>query len=357
MHLIVLIGIVLALFIQGPVSAAQTECPPSQFDTFGSNGVVTPGAANRLREEPSLTSPVIGQLAPGVPFNIRFQRTACADGYLWVGVRTINQEGWTVERAIDGDLFVVPYEGSDPRQIGARLDDGTYRVDEIGLSMTLPAEWNIESVLMVPVIGFFGDVMSARPSAISLTFVTAGGELVPAELQIFPYELLGDVFDLYWSDNLDVLLTERPDLLGYAASNRIPQSPIGGTAALFGGAGAYLAFGGGTAVRFLTYFAQTSVLFTAEDRLDYLYRGLTDDRAFLIVGSYRGVAFPADSIPGNGSLNDDAYSVYLRQFEANLSALPQDAFTPHLGLIDSLFTTLTVTNTDALIDALPFQRP
>ena len=44
---------------------------------------------------------------------------------------------------------------------------------------------------------------------------------------------------------------------------------------------------------------------------------------------------------------------YLRQLEANLATQPSSAFTPDLALLDSVFTSLTITDAEALLRAIP----
>lgn len=325
----------------------KPECPASQFTEWGANGIVTPGTSNRLRTEPSRTGAVIGQLAAGERFNVSYRKTACADGYLWVQVRTLYQEGWTAERAINGEPFIVPYVDPSPRKVGQLLEDGSYLIEERGLRVQIPASLNVKQALLSTRLGLFGDVMSAQPSSLNLTFENGS-------IQIFPYAITEAVREEYWGTHLETLLTDQPNLLEYSSVNRMPQAPIGGVRALFGGSGVYMPFNSGSGLRFLTYFAQNVVLFNANDKLIYLYRGITEDRAFLVTGELSGIPIPNGTIPSGGSRTSDSlYSAYLRQFEANLTALPTSAFTPDLSVIDTLFNSITITDNNRLMNSIP----
>jgi len=105
-------------------SSSEGNCPDSQFTEWGMNGVVTPGDSNNVRAQPSTSAALLGQIAPGEPFNVNYNSAICADGYLWIGIVTPAFEGWTTERPIDGsDPFVLPY-APEPRVIGELADDG-----------------------------------------------------------------------------------------------------------------------------------------------------------------------------------------------------------------------------------------
>ncbi len=337
---------------------AQTrgsECPDTQFTEWGMNGVVTPGMSNRLRGEPSTSGAVLGTLPAGEVFNVMYASSTCAEGYLWVEVRTLEQTGWTVERPIDEDEpFVIPYESPEPREIGQRLDDGSYLIDEGGLYMEIPASLDVEQVWLAERIGFFGNTMSAQPSSVTLSFINSDEESL-ADIQILPYAISETVRELYWDYlPLETLLTEQPDLAEYASRNQMPQAPIGGVAALFGGATIYLPFNEGMGLRYLTFFAQDWVLFEPDYSLTYLYRGLTNDLAFFIAGEQRGVSIPEGTIPDPVNRGDDAlYGAYTDEFSANLNALPTSAFTPDLALIDTLMSSLTITDNDLLMALIP----
>lgn len=333
-------------------SAAEDDCPETQFTSWGASGVVTPGDPNNVRAEPSTDGALVGRVSAGDPFNVLYDHIACADGYLWREIVNLTLRGWTVERAADGgDPFIVPYVPEE-REVGQRLDDGSIRVEESGVAFTVPAALGYAKITALPEAGLFGDVMSAQPSSIVFSFLRENGD-ARGEIEIYPYAISRAAYEYSQYPELEMLLAEQPSLLEYSARNRMPQLPISGVAALFGGAGAYVPFGSGSGLRFITYFAQTWVLFRPDTTFEYLYRGITSDRAFFITGQDFGVKAPAGALPANGSLVDELYSRYLHQFEANLAAQPTSAFTPDLALLDAIFASLTVTDNEALLQLIP----
>jgi hypothetical protein len=351
----ILLTALLALVASGVMAQSDSdECPPSQFEGYGINGVVTPGNANNVRTEPSTDAELVGRVPPGEPFNVHnYQATACAEGYLWRRITTLNFSGWTVEIPVDGDApFIVPYN-PEPRDVGQPSDDGSIRVEESGIAFTVPAGLNIARVTTIPEVGIFGlDGMSAQPSSVVFSFYDADDN-PRGEIEIFPYAISEITYEYLGSPKLETLLQEQPSLLEYAASNRMPQLPISGTAALFGGAGAYVPFSSGIGLRYLTVFAQDSVLFRSDMPLEYIYRGITTDRAFLVTAQKLEVYAPAASIPEDVNPTSDAYVGYLHQFEANLTAQPSSAFSPDLALIDALFASITITDRAALLELMP----
>ena len=333
-----------------------SACPDSQFTGWGAIGVVTPGDANNLRDKPSSSAALIGKVKPGEPFSVIYPTDpVCAEGYLWREIQTLTQRGWTVEIPADGDEpFIIPYEAPEPREVGTLQEDGSFLVEEDGIRFVIPAQLGVTKVTIQPEVGLFGDVMSAQPSSALYTFYQEGKDYSSGTIEIFPYDLSPAVY-AYWDwdgNDLDMLLDERPDLLEYADRNRMPQLPIGGVAALFGGAPAYAPFGSGDGLRYITYFAQTSVLFNADMGYTYMYRGISEDRGFLVAGRMP-VHIPAEAIPRGGSRADDAYPGYIDQLEANLAAQPTSAFTPDLAVLDSLMASLTITDQAALLDLIP----
>jgi len=320
----------------------------------GMNGVVTPGDSNNVRSAPFTSAALMGQIAPGEPFNVYYNSAICANGYLWIEIVTPAFEGWTTERPIDGsEPFVVPY-APEPRVMGELADDGSIVVEEPGISFTVPTGLNIAEVTVVREVGLFGDVMGAQPNSLVFTLLDAAGEERGA-IQIFRYATASGDFELPQDDELEMLLDEQPSLLSYAAENRMPQLPLSGAAAIFGGAGEYVDFGSGDGLRYVTLFAQDSVMFSAETQFELLYRGISSDQAFLIAAQDFPVQVPADAIPPDTGdiIYTDMYVPYLRAFEANLAALPTSAFTPDLALFDALFASLTITDNAALSGVIP----
>jgi hypothetical protein len=341
-------------------ATAQDDCPPTQFTEWRSIAVVTPGDANNLRAEPSATAELVGRVPPAEPFEIIPQSAVCADGFLWREIETFTLRGWTVEIAADGgDPFIVPYVAPDPREVSVQQEDGSLLVQDSGLRMVLPAGLAMARVMVQPQVGLFGSSMSAQPSSIVYFFEDQAGDYQnvspywSSQIEIFPYAQSATAAS-YWEDNvLNTLLIEQPELTQDAVRDSLPQTPIGGSGALFRGAPRYLPFADGNGVRYVTYFAQTSVLFaTGRDRFQYLYRGISADRSFFITAQF-SVTIPDNAIPANGSRDDDGYPAYLAQLERNLDAQPTSAFTPDLALYDALIASLTITDAQALYALIP----
>jgi hypothetical protein len=354
--LLILIAVLFTLTGAAAQDDDDSACPDSQFTGWGAIGVVTPGDANNLRDEPSTSGTLIGKVQPGEPFRvISPTEPVCAEGYLWREIQTLTQRGWTVEHALDGgEPFIVHYEVPKPREVGTLQEDGSFLVEEGGVRFIIPAQLGIAKVTLQPEVGLFGDVMSAQPSSVIFNFYREDRDHEMGTIELFPYDLSPAVYD-YWDwdgNDLDMLIEERPDLLTYADRNRMPQLPIGGVAALFGGAPAYTPFGSGNGLRYITYFAQTSVLFNADMGYAYMYRGISEDRSFFVAGRML-VYIPAEAIPRGGSRDDNGYTRYIDQLEANLAAQPTSAFTPDLAVLDGIMASLTITDQEALLDLIP----
>lgn len=350
--------VLLLLSLLASSATAQTtateDCPASQFQEWGAIGVVAPGAANNLRAEPSPSAARIGRMEAGTVFRVRYQTERCAEGYLWIEVETLSLSGWTVERALDEDEpFLIPYEAPEPELVSSLAEDGSLLVEGGGVRFVVPATLEIAEVWMEVEIGLFGDVMSAQPSSLAFTFLNAE-ERMRGAIEIYPFAVSDATYAYWeWATDFQMLLDEQPPLLEFAARNRMPQLPIAGVAALFGGAPIYAPLADGPGLRYITFFAQDYVIFTAEQSYTYLYRGLTADRDFLIAGGF-AVRVPAAAVPeGDYRGDDSAYSAYLRRFEADLAAQPTSAFTPDLALYDAIFASLELTDEAALLARLP----
>jgi len=142
-------------------------------------------------------------------------------------------------------------------------DDGSIIVEEPGITFTVPAGIGITEVTAVENVGYFGGLMSAQPSSLRFTLLDDSGEERGA-IQIFRYATASGDFELPQDDELEMLLDEQPSLLIYAAKNRMPQLPLSGSAAIFGGAGEYVDLGSGDGLRYITAFAQDRIIFTPE---------------------------------------------------------------------------------------------
>lgn len=329
---------------------STSDCPQTQFTEWGDVGIVSPRPANNVRANPTTTADLIGRLNAGDTFFVQYVDPVCADGYLWREVSTLEFTGWTVEIPVgETTPFLVPFV-AEIVEVGERQEDGSIVVDAAGVTFTIPAALAVERVTLTPEIGLFGDVMGARPSFIQFD-LWRDQETPFAEITIYPYALSATTYDLMGNETLESLLDESvvlADFVGYP-----PQTPISGVAALFFGAPQYLAFGSGAGLRYLTYFAQDSVLFSDTTVFSYLYRGISADENFFIAARGFAVHLPSGTLPSGGGRDDSAYSIYLRALKENLAVLPNNAYIPDLTQVDTIFASLTITDVDALLHAIP----
>ncbi len=85
--------------------AAQDNCLPARLEA-GGQGMVLPGAANRIRALPSTSGEQVGQIPGGAVFDV-LEGPTCDGGFLWWRVSYQGTEGWTVEGNAS-EYFVEP---------------------------------------------------------------------------------------------------------------------------------------------------------------------------------------------------------------------------------------------------------
>lgn len=339
------------------VTAAQNDesaCPDSQFTEWGAIGVVTPGDANNLRDKPATRGALVGKVQSGEPFNIVYNAVACADGYLWLEIETTTLRGWTVERsASGGEPWIVPYRKPVPVEVGTVQEDGSILIEENGVSFTVPADLGITMVTAQPEVGLFGEGMSAQPSSVVFKLLNADNEPL-GRIEIFPHAIDAAIYKFYWKDNvLETIVAEQPTLTEFAATRSMPYLPYGGAVPLFDGVPAYIESSGATGFRFVTMFAQDDVIFTADSPyFVYEYRGLSTEGDFLITSSI-SVSVPEDAVPAPVTKEPTVYQQYIQNFEENLAAQPTSAFAPDLALLDAIFASLTITDSEKLLEFIP----
>jgi hypothetical protein len=89
--------------------AASFVCPdalPPRL-LIGATAVVLPGSPNRLRDAPTLSGAVIGEIPPGEQFFVT-DGPVCADGIVWWRVYYADLSGWTAEGL---DEYFVEFTG------------------------------------------------------------------------------------------------------------------------------------------------------------------------------------------------------------------------------------------------------
>lgn len=348
-HRLLLFVLLLSVLSIIPAAAQSGDCLPTQFsaDDYYPMAIVTPGDSNNVRAEPSPSGELLGQIAAGAGMLIEEDDPVCANGYLWRRVTTPYISGWTVEANADG-YFIVPYVSSDPVVLVEPATDSDTLVETHGVTFTIPATLPFIQVTS-EVVPFSLYRQTEYPSALEFILYRSADEPQPIVARIDVYNL-GASRD--YSPNADWLETTLIDQPPVAEAIReyggFPPSPH-----TFRGAPAYVPFGSGNGLRFVTAFTQDDVIFTPDGPFNVVYEGVTSDSAYRVRIRFPvqipASALPADPIRGK----EDAYAIYLRMLEGNLSALPTSAFTPNLALYDALFSSITITNPDALAAALP----
>ncbi len=91
--------------VPGTAGAQESDCPATRLSA-GGQGIVTPGASNRIRSTPSTDGELLGNIPSGGSFDL-LEGPECSGGFLWWRVNYDGLEGWTVEGNADG-YFVDP---------------------------------------------------------------------------------------------------------------------------------------------------------------------------------------------------------------------------------------------------------
>lgn len=141
---------------------------------------------------------------------------------------------------------------------------------------------------------------------------------------------------------LRALLDAKPS----APADALPFLPMWNAGQIFHAQTAYLDFGGGSGVRYLTQYAQ-SFTTVNNSSLFYTFQGLTNDgkyyiSAILPVG-HPSLPLDDSTIPG-GDFNSFAenYQTYLSETLTALEAQPDDSFSPSLIELDALIQSLQI---------------
>ena len=223
---------------------------------------------------------------------------------------------------------------------GAVQPDVVYEGISFSYDDSLAAQVTGETV---PASGQEGDPLWAiEPLHVRFSF---GGYVLPdtfhePRILVYPVaELSGDE-----AAALQQFLAQRP-----AAPDTIPFMPHFNAGQMLRSQVAYIDFGNGSGVRFLTHYSQAAMPVN-NNELFYTFQGLTADGRYY-VAAVLPVSHP--SLPANG--NDvpggdweafaQNYENYVRQVEAQLDAEDGASFVPSLFLLDGMIRSLNVTPT------------
>ncbi len=334
-----------------PAAAQSGDCLPTQFsaDDYYPMAVVTPGDSNNVRAEPSPSGELLGQIVAGAGMQVYTEdEPICLNGLLWRHVATPSIQGWTVEANADG-YFIVPYQRRDPVEFAKPQDGSDFVVTSHGVTFTIPAALPFAQVSS-DITPFSLFTMYAGPSSLNFDFgqQLTDGWAWPVDIAIYDYA--SDPEMLSTDGWLQTLVTEQPSLAAaFRDQHRPPQSPMLGLSNL-AAVPTYLPFGSGGGLRYITTVSGEVVILNLDQSI-VVYRGLSADGAYLI-SMNMPVQLPASVITPD-SPRHGADVAYLNALEDTLAALPTSAFTPDLALYDALFSSITITNPDALAASLP----
>ncbi|MDD5466330.1 MAG: hypothetical protein PHS96_00850 [Anaerolineales bacterium] len=141
--------------------------------------------------------------------------------------------------------------------------------------------------------------------------------------------------------NLTQTLAAKP-----AQAEHMPFLPIWPAAQLMRSNVEYLAFKNGAGVRYLTQYGQASWPMNNHD-LFYTFQGLTGNGMWYVAAilpvSHPTLPATGDTVPGGDYESFLAgYEAYIVAMQAQLSAQPEESFTPSLTLLDAMFASLRV---------------
>ena len=144
-------------------------------------------------------------------------------------------------------------------------------------------------------------------------------------------------------DNLKKLLSVRPR----DVSGNLPDLPIGNASMVIHSQLQYLKLQNGSGMRFLTQYAQ-DVSPISNDRLLYVFQGITSDGAYYISGQFPVThpSLPAnyeEAMKGQDSQKfSENFTNYLADVQNKLNAQKSDSFKPTLNMLDAMMTTIKI---------------
>lgn len=350
------------LAISFPTAAQQSvECPaapPTRLEQF-TDAVITEGARQNMRVQPSLDAEIIEQLPAGTIVNI-LNDVECADGYLWWEIAYNGVIGYVAEGQ-DDEYWLEPYIDPEPVVV-SEVDEDSITVTSDLLTFAFDPALAAE-VTYQPRIGYMvRDAMSPHPNYASYLLHDymlgdpTEAYVLRANVELYPVEAWETLngSPIGHMTRLRELLETRPPLpiKGEAA----PVLPYRNAAQFFVAQADYLEFEGGAGIRFVTFYAQNTV--EIRGGLFYTFQGITDDGAYYISADFplhvpTTVFPPYDEIQHIATMDDDSplsdyYRDYIAQLTENLNALDPSEFAPDLTLLDALIESMQV-NTDASI--------
>ncbi|MBC7813459.1 MAG: hypothetical protein H7175_20025 [Burkholderiales bacterium] len=232
----------------------------------------------------------------------------------------------------------------------------TVQFENIGFEYASSLAWRVEGDVIAPIVDLEGvSMFGSQPGATQFSFPGFPDQnmLRESNLRVITVAEVPENANSYFEyvDELQALLEQRLDF----ASDLNPQD--GGTAALLNRAERFMArpqyieFDGGLGIRYLTYFSQGTATAVPNNKVYYVFEGMTDDGAHVITAVFPLTnAFPGTIAPLDPSAMQSEeldvlypdYPEYLTQIMRGLEAQPASDFTPNLDTMDAMFRSLRV---------------
>jgi hypothetical protein len=144
------------------------------------------------------------------------------------------------------------------------------------------------------------------------------------------------------ADTLSLYLAFRPNL---AAVRELPYLPDKNAAQAWHAQERYLEFGSGNGIRYITYFAQDPSPF-AENRMVYLYQGITWDRKYYVAAWLPIAAELPPPPPGlyelEGAAFQTTFNAHRAEVIGRVNVTQPSDFTPNLDQLDATMRSLTI---------------
>lgn len=150
-------------------------------------------------------------------------------------------------------------------------------------------------------------------------------------------------------EDLRAVLAARPN----APDHDLPMLPVVTASQILRSQVQYLDFANGSGIRYITA-AGLDVSPLSEQVLFYTFQGLTNDGAYYLAAIFpiqSGVLPPVPEAMNAQQYEEFAagYETYLAEVTAQLDAVAPESFNPSLPLLDSVFTSMTITGPAATI--------
>lgn len=300
-------------------------------------GRVTPGDPNRVRNTPSTSGELIGQI-PGEGQFYVLNGPVCADGFAWWFVEHEGLVGWTPEGGSSYWLEVVSDEFMEAPSVMDAEVISDFAFNGLTLSLSSFITNGAVGEIVPEVLPEDGMVM--LDTAPEHTRITFEGANYPY-LAVYPahdYETFKETS----LDPLRELLAQRPENPSFV------NGPIVNAGQVFAVQTAYVDFTEGSGVRAIVHWAQNPNLLT-DGGIYYIYAGLTSDENYLV---HLVIPVDADRLPQyltvigenwDYQAFEKVYADY-RQVAAQMIAdLPADSFSPSLDRLDALVASLDLT--------------